>query len=144
MACFACADAILGALCLPDIGQQFPDTDPKWKGAASDVFVRESVSHCPQRSRPAPHQESSTAFAAALAVPTSYASSWCCPLTSSQSFAYVQKTQETISRARGLRPDALEANLKPSMLHVFHLHCVWVHAVLEMIQGIRSLLELTN
>ncbi|KAK9861306.1 hypothetical protein WJX84_008489 [Apatococcus fuscideae] len=36
-------DAILGALCMPDIGQQFPDTDPKWKGAASDVFVRESV-----------------------------------------------------------------------------------------------------
>ena len=27
-------DAILGALCLPDIGQLFPDTDPKWKGAS--------------------------------------------------------------------------------------------------------------
>jgi hypothetical protein len=26
-------DAILGALCLPDIGQLFPDNDPKWKGA---------------------------------------------------------------------------------------------------------------
>lgn len=26
-------DAILGALCLPDIGQLFPDTDPRWKGA---------------------------------------------------------------------------------------------------------------
>lgn len=24
-------DALLGALCLPDIGQLFPDTDPKWK-----------------------------------------------------------------------------------------------------------------
>ncbi|WOL07000.1 hypothetical protein Cni_G15735 [Canna indica] len=36
-------DAILGALGLPDIGQIFPDTDPKWKGAASSVFVREAV-----------------------------------------------------------------------------------------------------
>ncbi|EFN54075.1 hypothetical protein CHLNCDRAFT_53457 [Chlorella variabilis] len=36
-------DAILGALCLPDIGQLFPDTDPKWKGARSDIFLREAV-----------------------------------------------------------------------------------------------------
>ncbi|XP_010933967.1 2-C-methyl-D-erythritol 2,4-cyclodiphosphate synthase, chloroplastic isoform X1 [Elaeis guineensis] len=36
-------DAILGALGLPDIGQIFPDSDPKWKGAASSVFVREAV-----------------------------------------------------------------------------------------------------
>jgi 2C-methyl-D-erythritol 2,4-cyclodiphosphate synthase len=38
-----CADAILGALCQPDIGQLFPDSDPKWKGQTSDVFVREAV-----------------------------------------------------------------------------------------------------
>ncbi|EYU23425.1 hypothetical protein ABFS82_01G069000 [Erythranthe guttata] len=36
-------DAILGALGLPDIGQIFPDTDPKWKGAASSVFIEEAV-----------------------------------------------------------------------------------------------------
>ncbi|KAJ3682056.1 hypothetical protein LUZ60_014629 [Juncus effusus] len=36
-------DAILGALGLPDIGQIFPDSDPKWKGANSDVFMREAV-----------------------------------------------------------------------------------------------------
>ncbi|MCO5583811.1 hypothetical protein L7F22_037725 [Adiantum nelumboides] len=36
-------DAILGALGLPDIGQLFPDNDPKWKGAASSVFVKEAV-----------------------------------------------------------------------------------------------------
>ncbi|CAI9094166.1 OLC1v1029858C1 [Oldenlandia corymbosa var. corymbosa] len=36
-------DAILGALGLPDIGQIFPDTDPKWKGAASSVFMKEAV-----------------------------------------------------------------------------------------------------
>lgn len=33
-------DAVLGALSLPDIGQIFPDKDPKWKGAPSDVFMR--------------------------------------------------------------------------------------------------------
>ncbi|XVF52972.1 hypothetical protein PTKIN_Ptkin05aG0060800 [Pterospermum kingtungense] len=37
-------DAILGALGLPDIGQLFPDSDPKWKGAASTVFIKEAVS----------------------------------------------------------------------------------------------------
>ena len=37
-------DAILGALGLPDIGQIFPDSDPRWKGAASSVFVEEAVS----------------------------------------------------------------------------------------------------
>uniref|UniRef100_A0A1D1Z6J5 2-C-methyl-D-erythritol 2,4-cyclodiphosphate synthase n=1 Tax=Anthurium amnicola TaxID=1678845 RepID=A0A1D1Z6J5_9ARAE len=37
-------DAILGALGLPDIGQIFPDSDPKWRGAASSVFVKEAVS----------------------------------------------------------------------------------------------------
>eukprot|EP00892_Ulva_mutabilis_P011157 jgi/Ulvmu1/8413/UM042_0120.1 len=35
-------DAILGALSLPDIGQIFPDNDPKWKGASSDIFVKEA------------------------------------------------------------------------------------------------------
>lgn len=36
-------DAILGALSLPDIGQLFPDNDPTWKGASSDIFVKEAV-----------------------------------------------------------------------------------------------------
>merc|ERR1711879_861682 len=35
-------DAIFGALTLPDVGQFFPDTDPRWKGAASDVFMDEA------------------------------------------------------------------------------------------------------
>ncbi|KAK2968659.1 hypothetical protein RJ640_012502 [Escallonia rubra] len=35
-------DAILGALGLPDIGQIFLDIDPKWKRAASGVFVKEA------------------------------------------------------------------------------------------------------
>ncbi|KAL5727178.1 2-C-methyl-D-erythritol 2,4-cyclodiphosphate synthase [Ranunculus cassubicifolius] len=36
-------DAILGALGLPDIGQIFPDNDPKWKGCRSSVFIEEAV-----------------------------------------------------------------------------------------------------
>jgi 2-C-methyl-D-erythritol 2,4-cyclodiphosphate synthase len=39
-AVYHCAvDAVLGALSLPDIGQLFPDTDPRFKGAASHVFM---------------------------------------------------------------------------------------------------------
>jgi 2-C-methyl-D-erythritol 2,4-cyclodiphosphate synthase len=36
----AITDAILGALALGDIGMHFPDTDPKWKGCDSLVFLR--------------------------------------------------------------------------------------------------------
>uniref|UniRef100_A0A7S4PX52 2-C-methyl-D-erythritol 2,4-cyclodiphosphate synthase n=1 Tax=Alexandrium monilatum TaxID=311494 RepID=A0A7S4PX52_9DINO len=35
-------DAVLGALSLPDIGQLFPDTDPEWRGAASEKFLEEA------------------------------------------------------------------------------------------------------
>jgi len=33
-------DAILGAAALGDIGMHFPDSDPKWKGSDSLVFLR--------------------------------------------------------------------------------------------------------
>ncbi|HSI36978.1 MAG: 2-C-methyl-D-erythritol 2,4-cyclodiphosphate synthase [Phycisphaerae bacterium] len=39
----ATVDAILGALGLGDIGEHFPDTDPRWKGAASRVFLEHAV-----------------------------------------------------------------------------------------------------
>ncbi len=39
----AITDAILGALGEPDIGQLFPDNDPRWKGAASEVFLAEAM-----------------------------------------------------------------------------------------------------
>ena len=39
----AVTDAVLGALALGDIGSLFADTDPRWKGADSAVFVREAV-----------------------------------------------------------------------------------------------------
>ena len=35
----AITDALLGAAALGDIGMHFPDTDPRWKGAASSVFL---------------------------------------------------------------------------------------------------------
>lgn len=37
----AICDAMLGALALGDIGKHFPDTDPKWKNAASKIFLKE-------------------------------------------------------------------------------------------------------
>jgi len=37
----ACADALLGAAGLGDIGQHFPDTDPQWKGADSIGLLTE-------------------------------------------------------------------------------------------------------
>jgi 2-C-methyl-D-erythritol 2,4-cyclodiphosphate synthase len=33
--CHAIADALLGASCLPDIGHQFPDTEPRYRDAYS-------------------------------------------------------------------------------------------------------------
>jgi 2-C-methyl-D-erythritol 2,4-cyclodiphosphate synthase len=39
----AITDALLGAVGLGDIGDAYPDTDPRWQGAASSVFVTESM-----------------------------------------------------------------------------------------------------
>jgi len=39
----AITDAILGALALGDLGQHFPDTDPRWKGAGSLQFLEHAV-----------------------------------------------------------------------------------------------------
>lgn len=39
----AITDALLGAIAAPDIGALFPPSDPKWKGADSAVFLRESL-----------------------------------------------------------------------------------------------------
>jgi 2-C-methyl-D-erythritol 2,4-cyclodiphosphate synthase len=36
----ACADALLGAAGLGDIGEHFPDTDPTWAGADSIAMLR--------------------------------------------------------------------------------------------------------
>ena len=35
----AITDAILGAAALGDIGMHFPDTDPRWQGAGSLIFL---------------------------------------------------------------------------------------------------------
>jgi 2-C-methyl-D-erythritol 4-phosphate cytidylyltransferase/2-C-methyl-D-erythritol 2,4-cyclodiphosphate synthase len=43
VAMHAVTDAIYGALALGDIGQFFPPSDPKWKGAASDIFLEHAV-----------------------------------------------------------------------------------------------------
>ena len=39
----AITDALLGAAALGDIGRHFPDTDPQFKGAKSDVLLAEAA-----------------------------------------------------------------------------------------------------
>ncbi|MGF1658646.1 MAG: bifunctional 2-C-methyl-D-erythritol 4-phosphate cytidylyltransferase/2-C-methyl-D-erythritol 2,4-cyclodiphosphate synthase [Rubrimonas sp.] len=43
VALHALTDAVLGALALGDIGRWFPPSDPQWKGAASDQFLRHAL-----------------------------------------------------------------------------------------------------
>lgn len=39
----AVTDALLGAAALGDIGMHFPDTDPRWKGASSSLFLEHAA-----------------------------------------------------------------------------------------------------
>jgi 2-C-methyl-D-erythritol 4-phosphate cytidylyltransferase / 2-C-methyl-D-erythritol 2,4-cyclodiphosphate synthase len=39
----AITDAVLGAIAEGDIGAHFPPSDPQWRGAASDLFLRHAV-----------------------------------------------------------------------------------------------------
>jgi 2-C-methyl-D-erythritol 2,4-cyclodiphosphate synthase len=39
----AVTDAILGAAALGDIGQHFPNSDPRWKGADSLIFLKHAL-----------------------------------------------------------------------------------------------------
>ena len=45
----AICDAVLGALGEEDIGHFFPNTDPRWKGAPSRVFLEEAAQHLARR-----------------------------------------------------------------------------------------------
>ena len=49
VALHALTDAILGALALGDIGVHFPDSDEKWKGADSVIFLHWSLEQAKQR-----------------------------------------------------------------------------------------------
>lgn len=39
----AATDALLGAVAAGDIGQHFPPSDPRWKGADSEIFLRHAA-----------------------------------------------------------------------------------------------------
>ena len=43
VALHALTDAVLGAIGAGDIGQHFPPSDPRWRGASSDRFLRHAV-----------------------------------------------------------------------------------------------------
>ncbi|TAL37763.1 bifunctional 2-C-methyl-D-erythritol 4-phosphate cytidylyltransferase/2-C-methyl-D-erythritol 2,4-cyclodiphosphate synthase [Phenylobacterium sp.] len=45
----ALTDAVLGAIGDGDIGEHFPPSDPQWKGASSDRFLRHAVSRVAAR-----------------------------------------------------------------------------------------------
>jgi len=45
----AVTDAVLGAAALGDIGMHFPDSDPRWKNASSDQFLRHAVEMAKQK-----------------------------------------------------------------------------------------------
>lgn len=77
----ALTDAILGAIGAGDIGDHFPPTDPKWKGADSEQFLRHALHlveasggrlvHCDvtiicERPRVKPHREAMRARTAAV------------------------------------------------------------------------------
>lgn len=49
VALHALVDAILGALADGDIGSHFPPSDPQWKGASSDRFLKFAVERVAQR-----------------------------------------------------------------------------------------------
>jgi 2-C-methyl-D-erythritol 2,4-cyclodiphosphate synthase len=44
----AVTDALLGAAGLGDIGDVYPDTDPQWRGADSQQFIRETLARLNQ------------------------------------------------------------------------------------------------
>lgn len=45
----ALTDAIFGALAEGDIGQWFPPSDPQWRGAASEIFLRKAAERALER-----------------------------------------------------------------------------------------------
>ena len=45
----AICDAVLGAVGEGDIGTFFPNTDPKWKGAPSNIFLQEAAQQVKRR-----------------------------------------------------------------------------------------------
>ncbi len=49
VALHALTDAVLGALALGDIGRWFPPSDPQWKDAASELFLRRAVEMASER-----------------------------------------------------------------------------------------------
>jgi 2-C-methyl-D-erythritol 4-phosphate cytidylyltransferase/2-C-methyl-D-erythritol 2,4-cyclodiphosphate synthase len=47
--CHAIIDAVLGAVAAGNVGQHYPDTDPKWKDASSIMLLRDVLRHVAAR-----------------------------------------------------------------------------------------------
>jgi 2-C-methyl-D-erythritol 4-phosphate cytidylyltransferase/2-C-methyl-D-erythritol 2,4-cyclodiphosphate synthase len=57
VALHALTDALLGALGDGDIGRHFPPSDPQWRGAASEIFVRDAVARLRRRNGAIAHAD---------------------------------------------------------------------------------------
>jgi 2-C-methyl-D-erythritol 2,4-cyclodiphosphate synthase len=58
----AVTDALLGAACLGDIGEHFPDTDPRWAGADSLELLRTVVGRLGERGLRVVHVDATVAM----------------------------------------------------------------------------------
>ncbi len=49
VACHALIDAVLGAACAGNVGQHYPDSDPRWQGASSIMLLQDAMRHVRER-----------------------------------------------------------------------------------------------
>lgn len=66
----ALTDALLSAYGLGDIGLLFPDTDPRWRGERSEVFLREALRLVEARGRSCFRRASSSPWTGPSSAPT--------------------------------------------------------------------------
>jgi 2-C-methyl-D-erythritol 2,4-cyclodiphosphate synthase len=90
----AITDAILGAAALGDIGMHFPDTDPRWKGCDSLVFLRHALKLVEEQHFKLVHVDSTVI------------------LERPKLKDYRQQIRETLAQAMGLAVDRVSVKFK--------------------------------
>ena len=90
----AITDAILGAAAVGDIGMHFPDSDPRWKGCDSLVFLRHARSLAEERGYRIVNVDSTVI------------------LEKPQLKDYRQAIRERLAEALGLRTDRVSVKFK--------------------------------
>jgi 2-C-methyl-D-erythritol 2,4-cyclodiphosphate synthase len=90
----AITDAILGAAALGDIGMHFPDTDPRWRGCDSLVFLRHALKLVEEQHFKLVHVDSTVI------------------LERPKLKDYRQQIRETLAQAMGLAVDRVSVKFK--------------------------------